>query len=843
MTIEMRLLGGFGLSSGADTLALKSRKAKALMAYLALYQDEPQQREQLAAMLWEDRTDGQARQNLRQCLTDIRRVLGDHADCLAVDGDTIMLIDDVVLCDVEAFLEKIESSRIEEVTDAVGLYQGRMLEGLNPRAQLFDDWLAVERERIDQLAVRGLERLMASHRDASDEELAIQRGRALLRIDPVREDIHRELMMLLHRQGRSAEALKQYQSCRDVLERELGVPPEPETHALHTKITAARRRPRLESVTERDAQPAPVTRAPELRPATVLAVATQNLHEAVTQITAAELDEALTKTNEIVSGTIRHFTACVPRADDEMTVAVLGIPRADGYEIVSAVQAALELRDRLADISPFTFGVAVSSGQLMVRYGMDERTSTVSGQLLNQTAELAARAEPGDVIAPSNLVEASSVPIEHTPLEEPTLPDVCCVVSLGAFIDAEETPLAGRRLEIQQLRMLWQACRETGTGRAVLVRAQSGMGKTRLVNECIKEAKAAGMTIAIAQTREALAGSESALAGLTRSLLGIKEEVDEGWLTSESLAARGLGDDDTNAMAAFFDLPGAPEIDVDTAKATMARLIDHVAAPDGLLMVLEDVHWADTRTLARIADLIAISSEFPLLLILTTRLEDEPLDPAWRGALLETPLTTIDLGPLSAREARDLASHHTNRTDLIDQCVERAGGHPLFLEQLLRAGLYSSDHVPLSVQALVDARMGQFEEPERRAVKTAAVLGEDFPRAVLDFALEGAEFDLSVLQEQRMLRQAGDRVAFVHGLIRDAIYDNLLERERVVVHEKAAEWFADHNAVQRARHLVGAGASNAAAVCLELASQERAANRPELADELVRLANEAGPSR
>jgi hypothetical protein len=749
---------------------------------------------------------------------------------------------------VELFLEKVESPNIGDVAEALARYRGRLLEGLNPRAQMFDDWLVMEQQRIDRLAVAGLERLLESDEASLNGDMAIQRARALLRIDPLREDIHRTLMLLLHNEGRSTEALKQYQNCRAILERELGIPPEPETHNLFGRITAARRRPRTESGSRLaiespmavGSQPRPEgNRAPELRSATVLAVATQNLHEVAGQLSPEVLNATLSSVRDLIDSTLKHFTPIIPRIDDEMTVAVLGIPRATGFEMRSAVKATLELRDRLAEYGPCQFGFAVSSGQLMVRYAAGARTPTISGQLLNQTAELATRCVPGDIVAPSSLVHALGVPIEHTPLEEPTLPDVCCVVSLGAFTDAEEIPLAGRRLELQQLRMLWETCRETGSGRAVLIRAQAGMGKTRLVTECVKEAKAAGMAAAIGRTREALAGSESALSGLTRSLLGIREEVDERWLTRESLVERGLGDEDSAAMAALFDLPGAPEIDVETAKSTIARLIQHAAEPNGLVMVIEDVHWADARSLARMADLIAVANEFPLLLILTTRFEDEPLDPVWRGAVLDTPLTTIDLGPLSEREARDLASGITERQKVIDRCVERAGGHPLFLEQLIRASLYSSDRIPLSISSLVDARMGQLAPAERVALKTAAVLGEEFPKGVLDFVLEGTAYDLGVLQEQRLLRQTDNRINFVHALIRDAIYNNLLESERSRVHELAAGWFSDRNPVQHAWHLVGAGAPGAESVCHQVAAAERAANRVEVAEELERLAVKA----
>jgi predicted ATPase len=103
-----------------------------------------------------------------------------------------------------------------------------------------------------------------------------------------------------------------------------------------------------------------------------------------------------------------------------------------------------------------------------------------------------------------------------------------------------------------------------------------------------------------------------------------------------------------------------------------------------LLVTIEDVHWADPETLSLLAAITRATAKSRTMLVMTTRIEGDPLDAHWRSIAGGGTLITVDLSPLSPADARSIARRFIDVAAFADQCVERAGGNPLFLEQLLR---------------------------------------------------------------------------------------------------------------------------------------------------------------
>lgn len=218
-----------------------SRKARALVAYLALNPGQSHSREKLAALLWGDTGEPQARMNLRQCLSAIRKALPSADDQrLLADGDTVALKLDDLEIDV-ARLEQLASAVApQELEQAVVVYRGDLLDGFVLGEEPFDDWLRLERERLRTIWIGVLEKLL--HHYSTENSLAayVQAATRLLGSDPLREDIHRGLMQVYARQGRSNLALKQYAQCRDVLRKHLQLEPERKTRELYDKLRASR---------------------------------------------------------------------------------------------------------------------------------------------------------------------------------------------------------------------------------------------------------------------------------------------------------------------------------------------------------------------------------------------------------------------------------------------------------------------------------------------------------------------------------------------------------------------------------------------------------------------------
>jgi DNA-binding SARP family transcriptional activator/pimeloyl-ACP methyl ester carboxylesterase len=249
--LKLSVLGPPRLERDGRPVELGLRRALALLVYLAVT-DRPQARDTLAAMLWPDSDESEARGRLRRTLHRLTDALG--ASVLVVEGDTLRPAPTADLwLDGRAFAqhaaaglparpgEALTAQQLEHLVQAAALYRDDFLAGFsladNPA---WDEWQFVQREHLRQRCARVLESLVAAHRAHRDWEVALGYGRRWLALDPLHEPAHRALMELYARAGQQTAALRQFQECARVLQAELGVQPEPETTALYQAIRARR---------------------------------------------------------------------------------------------------------------------------------------------------------------------------------------------------------------------------------------------------------------------------------------------------------------------------------------------------------------------------------------------------------------------------------------------------------------------------------------------------------------------------------------------------------------------------------------------------------------------------
>jgi len=227
MGLSLKMLGGFELrDSGGAELSLPTRKIRALLSYLAVNADKPQPRERLMALLWSDRGDRQARQSLNQALLSIRR-LGEHegVQLLKSDGERVTLRGDAVESDVQRLRNQIA----DDPAVAASLYEGTFLDGLSVPESAFEQWLLETRSELHTITCEALETAIET---SDNTKTAIDCARRLVALDPLRENAHRSLMQLLHKSGDRTGALRQFQACAQVLQRELQVEPSARTMVL-----------------------------------------------------------------------------------------------------------------------------------------------------------------------------------------------------------------------------------------------------------------------------------------------------------------------------------------------------------------------------------------------------------------------------------------------------------------------------------------------------------------------------------------------------------------------------------------------------------------------------------
>ncbi len=251
-------------------------------------------------------------------------------------------------------------------------------------------------------------------------------------------------------------------------------------------------------------------------------------------------------------------------------------------------------------------------------------------------------------------------------------------------------------------------------------------------------------------------------------------------------------------------------------------------------MIVEDVHWADAEALGQLAALARAAAQCRTALALTTRIGGDPLDAGWRAAAVGGFQLTIDLAPLSSAEAETIARSFAAAEDFAAQCVERAGGNPLFLEQLLRAaGDLVDGKLPTTVQSVVLARTDLLAASDRRAIEAASVLGQRFALATLRSLIDDPRYDGEVLLRNALLRRSPDGLQFVHALVRDGVYASLTRARRRQLHGAAARVLADEPTL-RAEHLDLASDPEAARAYLAASKDQEALFRQDQAVALAR---------
>jgi DNA-binding SARP family transcriptional activator len=227
---------------------LTGRRARELLSYLVLHRQHPQQREALAALLWEDAPLQQARKYLRQALWQIQSNLDLHSrgsrarQVLEVDAEWIQWsVCDTLQIDVVRFEEalhhcqglagpRLDDRARDRLEEAVALYRGDLLEGW------YLAWCLPERERLQIELLDALEKLIAHYETCRDSERGLLHARRVLGIDPAHEQAHRHVMRLLALAGNRTQALRQYQCCERILMQELGVAPSGVTRRLYDAL-------------------------------------------------------------------------------------------------------------------------------------------------------------------------------------------------------------------------------------------------------------------------------------------------------------------------------------------------------------------------------------------------------------------------------------------------------------------------------------------------------------------------------------------------------------------------------------------------------------------------------
>ncbi|WP_085044160.1 adenylate/guanylate cyclase domain-containing protein [Ensifer aridi] len=600
-----------------------------------------------------------------------------------------------------------------------------------------------------------------------------------------------------------------------------------------------------------DGQPSPASQrlAGERRQVTVLFADIAGFTALSRELDAEELHDLVGAFFERVDPIIVAHGGYLNKHIGDCVMGVFGAPVAHGNDALRAVHAALEVRDAVLELAEshgrrLQVHSGVAGGQVIASTtgSVAHHEYTVTGESVNLASRLAAAAPPGDILISDAVMRATRGKIDCVDAGWLTIKGFAepvrawQVLRRRTDVPTGTARLVGREEELQIFKAAAAACRASGRGQALYIRGEAGIGKTRLVEEFQRLARADGFDCYSALVLDFGGGKgRDAIGALVHSLLGISlaDEPSARCRALETAQAKGLvAEDETIFLNDLLDLPQPSELrvlvdamDNQTRRAgritAATGLVQRISRDRPILIVIEDLHWADEMTLAHLAAIAAASAHCKTILAMTSRGEGDPLGSKWREQVAEAPLVTLDLGPLQLEDARALASGllATNGS-FVERCVERAAGNPLFLEQLLaetqqRVGTVE---VPGSVQSLMQARLDRLDGDDKTALQTASVLGQRFELRALRHLLGDSRYTPNKLFEQRLLRAHGEAVLFSHALLRDAAYETLLRSRRHDLHLAAAEWFAvNDDPVSRAEHLDRAEDLRAAAAYLSAA--------------------------
>ena len=577
-----------------------------------------------------------------------------------------------------------------------------------------------------------------------------------------------------------------------------------------------------------------------------------------------ELRVLIGRYTALVDGIVLAYGGTTDRHIGDAVMALFGAPRAHDTDTLRAARAALDIHDALTQLSAqaartLQAHIGIASGEVVAgALGcVDARDYTVTGNPVNLAARLQAAAAPGETWLADDVARALGDAAVCDALGEQCFKGIDTPVpvwrlraiaseSASDLAKAHQSRFVGRQAELEQFHGIVHACVARRAGHVVHVRGEAGIGKTRLVDEMRRHAQSQGFAIHRGLVLDFGVGKgQDPVHAIVGSLLGLPAGAssEARQAAAERLATEGVVKAGQHAfLHDLLDLPLADEwralydaMDHGARKrgkqALAARLTGNACGQTATMIVVEDLHWADPEVLAYLSAFASGIANGPGLLVTTSRVEGDPIDAAWRARCRDTPFATIDLGPLRKDEALSLAGNFIDASQRVAlACIERAGGNPLFLEQLLRnAEEGSSGAVPASIRSLVLARMDRLAPHDRLAFQAAAVIGQRFDLALLRRLIDDPGYVCDGLLANALVLPEGEDFLFAHALIQEGAYSTLLRARRRELHRRAADWFAHGDPTLHAQHLDRAEDERAPRAYLAAALAQSAAHLLEAA--------------
>jgi DNA-binding SARP family transcriptional activator len=779
--MEFRVLGPLEVVDDGRPVAIERRLSRALLAYLLLHANEPMSADRLVDELWGPAAPRTAIASLQNYVSTLRKLLG--AGRIELEPAGYVLRVDPERFDLTRFNRLVSEARAappmersQLLRSALALWRGQPLQDL-----AFEEFAQAE---IAELSERHLaaveERVDADLQLGAGAEL-VEELAELIAEHPLRERLRGQAMLALYRAGRQADALQAYQDARHILDEELGLEPSEELRDLQQRIL--RHDPSL-------AEAAPVPEGIESRRTVTILfcdlvgstrLATALDPEVYRRLISSYLDAA-SRAIEAHGGVVEKFIG-------DAVMAVFGAPELREDDVLRAVRAAVDARNAVAALEAHELAVriAVNTGEVVV-----SGSGLVAGATVNLAAHLEQRADVNGIVLGEQTHRLVRDAVRAEPVE---LGDGLRGWRLDELIAGVPgvtrrfgVPLVGRKQELRRLRAMFQRARSERSCKVVTLVGEPGIGKTRLARElaasvknnarvlvgnCVAYGAGATYLPLAAIVREA--APEPSVAGIASLLSGVDDAEHIARLVGE--------------LTGIAPGPGSP----DEAFWAIRRLLEAIAHEQPLVVVLDDVHWAEP-TLLDLVEYLGEWAEGPMLIVCLARPDLLERRPGWGG-----PTSTgfvLQLDPLAAEQVAALVeelSAGVLEPGAQSEIVELAGGNALFAEQLLAFAGESQDttleRAPPTLEALLASRLELVPRRELSVLRGASVIGRDFSAEEVRTLGAAENADLRALERRGLIHSLPGREGyrFHHVLVRDVAYQGITKAERAELHQQAAE--------------------------------------------------------
>ena len=842
--LRVRLLGDLTVEvDGSRVDAPASRRARSLLGWLALDR-RMHARSSLAARFWPDVLDESARTSLRSALSALRRALGPDSEryLIATRDDVGLAPEELVWTDVAEFDRCVARDQLEE---ALELCRGELL------ASLDDDWVFERRDEHRDRVAGVLAQLAARAESTDDLQAAIGFTRRQAALDPLAEEPQRELMRRLAAAGDRAAAIRAYERFSQRLRDELRIVPSPATRELAETLrhgTAAAEPLPPRAVTS------PVVSVPAPSSSSAGAVVTLLFTDLVgsTELLGQLGDDEAERLRRVHFGLLRdvaiaHSGQEVKNLGDGLMVAFSSAVNAVSCAI--GIQQAVHRHNARHGDDRLRVRVGLNIGEPIRDEGDYFGTPVVVAKRLCDVAE-------GGQILTSELLRAlvgsrggfGFRPRGSLALKGISEPLAACevvwepaterrVALPPSFLFDEPTALVGRDAPLRELGRQWQdAC--DGRRRIAMLIGEPGIGKTRLAAEFCRTAHADGATVLLGRCYE------ESLVPYQPFVEALSQYVAESPLDELRLV---VGPHRATLAKLLPELAGqaprttagggteASEREQFLLFDAVASFLVEIAEAHPLILVLDDLHWADASTLQLLRH-VTRSSEEASLLILGTYRETEvdqrhPLAQALAELRRARSLDSLRIRGLGEEDLAELISAQAGgeapAIGVVRSIRERTEGNPFFVEELLRDVGVEHDWsmaiarigVPESIKDLLLRRLRRLDDTCRRLLTFAAVTGREFALEVLEQISDTAAGDVAENLEQAIAAQVIEEspgsighYSFAHALIRETIYEQLSHTRRAQLHRLIGEAIeatvadaTDERASALAHHFSAAG--------------------------------------